>query len=208
MKTISLDLHDFSVLNSRLDLLLKIKEHYPDFKVSCFTVPVHGVYEMGQGRMYREKTLAKIHEHLDWIQIIPHGLTHMEAEFEHCDRWTMKMVLEAIDEAFTKDGLPYTKGFCAPYWLWSQEVVDVLDEAGWWGAIDRNQPDMLRPKRFYVYSHSLDEPYWESDLDVLKLHGHLDGQSPNDLERCLLGLLKLPSDVQWKFVSEMVEGEQ
>lgn len=204
---LSLDLHDFSVLNNRLDLLLELKEHIPELKVSMFTIPLHVAKEMTtEGRLLRESELKKVKDNLDWIQIIPHGLTHMPYEFMKADRWTMKMTLEAIDEAFKKDGLPYEKGFCAPYWLWNQDVVDVLDENGWWGAIDRNQPEMLKTKKYYVYSHSIDEPFWTLGSDTLNLHGHIDLTSPNDIEACLLNLMKVPKG-EWHFVTDFLKSD-
>ena len=203
---VSLDLHDFSVLNNRLDLLLKIKEHFPNFKVSLFTIPYDYQTEKNiEGRTLRSKTLEAIKENLEWMQIIPHGLTHMPREFENCDKETFRLALASIDEAFKKDGLPYEKGFCAPYWLWNQDVVDVLNERGWWGAIDRRQAEMIRPNKFYTYSHSLDDPYWKANVDTIKLHGHIDGTSPNDLDRCFTGIFKLPSDTEWVFVTDFIE---
>lgn len=206
MKTVALSLDDFSVLNNRMDLLLKIKEHYPQFKVSLFTIPLDPKYEMSMQKIYREKQLKLIHENLDWLQIIPHGVTHMPREMENCDYYTFRdVVIPAIDEQFKKDGLPYEKGFKAPYWLWNEKVVRALDEAGWWGATDRNQPEMPRTKRNYTYSHSLEEPFYKSNSDVIKLHGHIDGVSKNDLEFCFLNIFKLPSDVEFKFVTDFVE---
>jgi hypothetical protein len=124
IKHVSLGLHDFSVLNNRLDLLMKIKEHYPDFKVSLFTIPFDVMHEVGTQRMYRKAALAKIRECLDWIQIIPHGLTHMAKEFEKCDyKLFRNKVMPSIKEAFDKDRLPFVKGFCAPYWTWNKDVV-------------------------------------------------------------------------------------
>lgn len=209
MKTVSLDIHDFSVLHNRMDLLLKIKEHYPDFKVSMFTIPFDYPNETGQHRVLRETELKKIRENLDWIQIIPHGLTHMANEFEKCDYYTMRdLVLPSIDEAFKKDLLPYEKGFCAPFWLWNPEVCRALDNAGWWGAIDRNQPNMDRTKKTYTYSHSIEEPFWLSDKETLKLHGHIGRPSANALGDCLLNIMKLDPDVKWVFCTDFIENEE
>lgn len=199
------DLDDFSVIRSRMDILRQIKEHYPSFKLSAFTIPVDYEYEKSQLRLNRDVFLKDIHANLDWIQIIPHGLTHMPREFEKCDRETMLMSLAAIDEALTRDGLPYVKGFKAPFWLWNQDVVDVLDEQGWWGASDRNQPDMLRTKKHYEYTHSIDEPFWNAKTDLLKLHGHMTSPSSNNIEDCLLNIFKLPADATFHFASEFVE---
>ena len=139
MKTISLDLDDFSILNNRMDLLMQLKESYPKLKVSLFTIPYDFAYEtLPEGQILRDKTLAMIKTQLDWIELIPHGLVHFPKEFEKCDYKTMKLkVFPAIEEAFKKDCLPYVKGFKAPYWLWNEEVVRALDEEGWWGAIDK-----------------------------------------------------------------------
>jgi hypothetical protein len=212
MKTIALSFDDFSVLNNRLDLLSTLKEHYPKLKVTMFTIPFD--YESENtltGNIMRADTLKKIQDNLDWIQIVPHGLLHLPREFEKCTYETMKEnILPAIDEQFKKDGLPYEKGFKAPYWLWNEGVVKALDEAGWWGAVDKNQPLMLRTKKFYVYSHSIADPFWTSNLDTLKLHGHITSGNrtgdniDNGIENCFLNLMKLP-DADFKFVSEMIE---
>lgn len=200
-----LDLDDFSVLRSRMDLLLKIKEHYPKFKVSMFAIPYDYEYETSQLRLVRGEALRKIKENLDWIQLIPHGVMHIPEEFARADKEATRMALAAIDEAFGKDGLPYEHGFKAPFWLWNQDVVDVLDEYGWWGAQDRNQPDNLRTKKFYEYTYSIDEPFWESKDEVLKLHGHISLPSSNNLEDCLENIFKLPADVEWGYVTDYLE---
>ena len=206
---VSLDLHDWSVLNNRLDLLLKIKDHYPNFKVSLFTIPFDVAFEGGIQRIYREPALRMIKENLDWMQIIPHGLTHQFREMERCDYNLFRYgVMPSIKEAFEKDGLPYEKGFCAPFWLWNKDVVKALDDEGWWGGVDRNQPDMLKTKKFYTYSHSLEEPFYKSNLDTLKLHGHLDQTSDNDLEECFINILKLPSKTEWHFVTDFLEEKE
>ena len=203
---ISLDLHDFSILNNRLDLLLKFKEHYPQAKISLFTIPYDFMFEKQvDARILRSDTLKHVKKNLNWLQIIPHGLTHMPNEFENCDKTTFDLVIQSIDEVFRKDGIPYEKGFAAPQWLWNQDVVDGLDKIGWWGAVDRNQPDMLRTKKYYVYSHSLDEPFWESSSEIIKIHGHIDGHSKNDLEMCFTNLFRLPSDTEFHFVTDFID---
>jgi hypothetical protein len=202
---VSLDLHDWSVLNNRLDLLIKLKEHYPDFKVSLFTIPYDVNFEKQvEARILRKDTLKQIKKNLDWMEIIPHGLTHMDNEFEKCDYSTFNLSVEAMDEVFKKDGLPYAKGFCAPFWLWNKDVVQALDDLDWWGAIDRDQPEMLKTKKTYTYTHSLDEPFWKSNSQILNLHGHVDGRSKNDLEFNFVQLFKLPSNVEWHFASDFV----
>lgn len=202
MKKVILDLDDFSVLRNRMDLLSTIKEHYPNFKASMFTIPFDYEYEASMLRIERSRGLKWVKDNLDWIQIIPHGLTHIPREFENPDRETVEMAFKAIDDAFTHDELPYVRGFKAPQWLWNQNVVDWLNYNGWWGAVDRNQPDMLKTERVYEYDFSIHEPFWESDKEVLKLHGHMTLPSENNLEDCLLNLFKLPNDVEFEFVTQ------
>lgn len=202
---VSIDLHDFSILNNGLDNLLHIKEHFPDFKISMFTIPFDYPYEKSIQRIFRDMELERIKQNLDWIQIIPHGVMHFDNEFLMCDKFTMKTIIKEYDNLFQKDGLPFEKGFCAPFWLWNKDVIEALDEAGWWGAIDRNQPQMLSTKRFYKYSHSIDEPFWESKDEILKLHGHMTLPSANNLNDCVTNILKLPQDVEWHFVTDFIE---
>lgn len=207
MKTICLDFDDFSVLNNRLDLLLRLKESYPTLKVSMFTIPYDYVYENNvSARIMRDKSLEAVKKNLDWIEIVPHGLTHMPRELEKCDYKTMReYTMPAIDECFAKDSLPYVRGFKPPYWLWNEDIVRALDDEGWWGAVDRFAKNTLRTKKYYMYTHTIDQPFWESNYDVLKLHGHITQESPNNIDRCFPNLFKMPVDAQFVFASDLLE---
>lgn len=207
--TISLDLHDFSILRNRFDLLLTLKEHYPEMKVSLFTIPYDYAYEMAELRVIKDDALNKILVNKDWLEFIPHGITHMPEEFVKADSEVMESYIENIIPEMVKSGLPedrIVKGFCAPQWLWNPEVVSALNKHGWWGAVDRNQPQMARPNKYYVYTHSINEPFWLSKQKLIKLHGHISLPSENNLEENLLKLLKMPQKANWKFASELTEG--
>lgn len=201
---VCLDLHDFSVVNNRLDLLLKLKEHFPSLKVSLFTVPYDHLEDWGPSLLC-EDFLEQIKDHLNWLQFVPHGIYHQhKSEIAVCDELTFKdEILPLIQEGFTRKGLPYVKGFCAPHYYWNDKVVKVLDEAGWWGAIPRDKI-ISTPKRFYKFTHLLNEPFWQSTLPVLKLHGHVYG-TKSDLGKCFDNLLKLPTDTEWHFVTDFIE---
>jgi len=200
---ICLDLHDFSIVNNRLDFLLKLKEQFPKFKVSLFTVPIDrkdcwGLYTI------RHKLLKEVKKHLDWIQIIPHGVHHTYNEMKYIDYKTFKYeTLLKIEEAFVEDGLPYERGFCAPYWRWNEDIVKVLNDEGWWGAVDPRQPNMPTPKKFYRYSYCIDEVF--PIYNGMKLHGHIYG-TKNDLGRCIDNLFGLIThDIEWGFVTDFIE---
>lgn len=198
---VCLDLHDFSVVNNRLLWLLTLKDHFPGFKVSLFTVPIDQESDFGAYTV-RNEFLREIKKNLSWIQIIPHGLLHTRNEFIDTTYEQMKEIMTKIDVEFKSDGLPYEKGFCAPHWRWNEGVVKALDEAGWWGAVDPRQTRMIRPKRYYIYSHTIDSNLSSGDM---KLHGHIYG-TKNDLAHCFDNLMTLPKDTEWHFVTDFIEG--
>jgi hypothetical protein len=201
---VNLGLHDFSILNNHLDTLERLREYYPSLKVSMFTIPNDLRYER-EGEE-RRSALERVKSSLDWIELIPHGLYHNSAETAGWEYGQFKNeIIPTIKSRFDKDGLPFVKGFCAPHWKWSKDVVDALDELGWWGAIDPRQ-NMPRTRRFFAFSHSIETPFYEDDGDY-KLYGHVNGTSANDLDRCFDNLLRIPRDAQWCFASEFVEEE-
>jgi hypothetical protein len=164
--------------------------------------------EVGQlMRIYLDDKLKQLQEMLPYLELVPHGITHLSHEFEKVDKYTMKLALKSIDEIMRTQNLPYVKGFKAPYWLYNQNVVDVLDKEGWWLGVDRNQPKAPRTKKFYEYNYSIDEPFWLSNAPVWKLHAHMLG-SDNDLEKNLLNLFRIPLDAEWHFASEFVEDKK
>lgn len=201
---VALDLHDFNIVTPRLEPLLKLKEYFPKFKVSLFTIPSPRRCDYGPF-LVREETCEEIKNHLDWMQIIPHGLTHESShEMEHYDyKSFMQEVVPKIMDEFRANDLPFVRGFCAPHWRWSEGVVKALDEMGWWGAVLR-EDKMLVTKRFYRYNFLLNEPFWESKEEVLKLHGHTYG-TKNDVVRCMNNLLKLPKDTEFVYITDFIE---
>lgn len=204
---VCLDLHDFSGVNNRLGMLKRLREFFPNFKVSLFTVPLDRKCDWGPW-LVREQSLKEIRKCLDWMQIIPHGLTHeSNVEMLKYGYDNFKgVVMPTIEKAFKDDGLPFVKGFCAPHWRWSDGVVEALDEAGWWGAVLR-EDKMKKTKKFYRYTHLLNEPFWTADLPVLKLHGHIYG-TKNDVGECFQNLLKLPKNVEWVYATELLEEKE
>lgn len=201
---VALDIDDFSVSTPRFEVFDRLKDHFPDFKVSMFMIPCPRRCDYGP-YLIRAQTVEEIRKRLDWIQLIPHGVNHESGyEMNRYDQATFKHdALPHILDAFAETGLPYEKGFKAPHWRWSDGVVDALNELGWWGAVLR-EDKMTRPNRFYRYNYLLNEPFWEARDPVLKLHGHVYG-TKNDVGICLPNLLRLPKDTQFSFVTEHLE---
>jgi len=205
MPKVALDIDDSTIFFFNWDRILRLKDRYPKMKLSCFHIPFDYNAEKSLMRTMRSERLKKLKENLDWIQLIPHGVAHLPQEFMNADKETCELSLKAINEFFTEDGLPYEKGFKAPQWLYKQDLVDVLDEQGWWMGVDRNQPHSPRTKRFYEYNYSIEEPFWKSDKEVWKLHGHMGAPSTNNIEDCFLNLQKIPLDAEWHFVTNFIE---
>lgn len=203
-----LDLDDFSVVNNRLELLLNLKKQIPQFKVSLFTVPIDKEEDWGPYQN-RKEFLKLIKENLDWIQLIPHGFRHDRREMRSMTYDEMKETLIKIEEAFKKDGLPFEKGFKAPHWDWNEDVVRALDDAGWWGAVDPRQPNMLKTKKYYQHKYSLDEICRGNLLvvkdELMKLHGHIYG-SRNDIGKYYRSFLSYNMmNAEYKFVTDYLE---
>ena len=207
-KKVVLEFDDFSILNNRFDLLFKLREHYPNLKVTMFMIPFHAEHEVGPSNIFLQDALDTLKLNLDWIQIIPHGITHTDREFEKADKTSMLLSIKAITDLWELQGIPFVKGFKAPQWLWNQDVVDVLDKKGWFGAVDRNQPDMIKTKKYYMYNFNIDEPFSYSDMELLKLHGHITSTEKNDFDKCFLNLMKLPADAEFHFVTDYLEDKK
>lgn len=206
MKKVIFDIDDGSLFRTRWDLLKKVKEHYPKFKVSLFWIPFDYEIETDASKLIlKESKIKEVQSNLDWVELIPHGLSHIPHEFAKADKRAVELALQSIDVIMREYHLPYKKGFKAPYWLWNEEVVEILNRKGWWGAIDRNNSEMVVPDRYYRYTHSLDEPFWLSSEPVIKLHAHMTPPSINNLEDCILNLFKLPNDTEFDFVSNYIE---
>ena len=202
-----LDLHDWSFVHSRMHVLRKLKNYFPDFKVSLFTVPIDEKQDWGAYTIIGNRIkFFNEGDYAEWIQIVPHGLYHTRLEMHKSSYEMFKnSQLPAIEGAFEASKISYEKGFCAPHWRWSEGVVKVLDEEGWWGAIDRDMV-MPCPKKFYQYNFLLNEPFWRAEGD-LKLHGHVYG-TRNDVGLCFENLLKLPRDTKWGFVTDFLEDKK
>jgi predicted deacetylase len=205
MKQISLDFDDFSLQNNNLFYIYKLREQYPNFKVSMFYIPADLQYYQNLMEEERLQVLEQVRTAIKegWLELIPHGLMHVKQEFLKMSAKDMELILKAYEEHFKELDLPYVKGFKAPFWQISKEAIKVLNKRGWFLAIDRNQPDCLKAKKNYVYNWSIDEPFKE--LKQVKAHGHISGPSRNNIAESMINLSQIPQDYQWKFISEVMK---
>lgn len=149
MKAI-LDLDDFypEKKNNAMDWLIELKDCYPNFVVTLFTI---------YGRWHNIKLLHELNR-FDWIEIAAHGYYHYSND--EVMKWDKKRWFDVINE-FEKTGL-FTKVFKAPNWMMSKLGYFVLKELDWAVAVRENQiKDLPEGIRYYCFE---DQPE--------KIHGH------------------------------------
>jgi len=201
-QTFIFDFDDFSSTRPGMEYLKKMKEHYPNFKCTLFTVPFSSMYVtngVDVDKLYEWAEIVK--EESDWLEIAVHGFVHTKGE---CllPKDKARTLIKASENLFKKIKLPFVKIFKAPYWQMSKEFEEVLLEEGYVKAIDRNNPLVYTPIKTYTWTWSMEEPI--PTYHTVKAHGHV-WETPNGINNVLPNLLKIPTDVDFKFISEYLE---
>lgn len=152
------DLDDFSPKNHRADLLYRLKEINPDFRVTLFAIPA-------EGQLYMPR---------DWVEQVPHGFWHGDPATDggECRDWPYERAvsfIEDIEAAQTID--VWERGFKAPGWQISDGCYQAFLEAGWWVA-DQHLEDHRRPGGLRTY-------FYEDGPD--RWHGHIQNVCGNGL---------------------------
>ena len=198
-KTYVLDFDDLGSTRKGYGFLLKLKEHYPNFKCTCFTVPFSFGYFIKDVPIKRLKDWGKMIAEQDWLEIAVHGFAHLKGEWLLTDKKQIEIQIKAAENVFKKIGVDFVKVFKAPFWEYSKEVEEVLRDRGYVLAIDRNNPIVRTDIENYVFNWSIEEPMPKYHL--LRGHGHMFG-TPNGLDKCYTKLLKMPQDAKFMFISE------
>lgn len=227
-KTVVLSLDDYCLSKLPFDNLLPLKEHYPNLKVTLFTIP----YDNGlERRVTIDKLIewAELTKSFDWIEIAVHGFAHIQEEF-NVDKNEAEALIQGAENMFssftvTKPrkwiwfgpdwlkkrkerielNIPHSKIFKAPRWQCSKEAYEVLRDHGYTVAVDRNQPvPDTKDLKKYIYNWSIEEPIPDA-YKVIKGHGHIAAGMANDLDRCYGNLLNLPTDARFLFLSEYLK---
>lgn len=175
------DVDDFCDRNNCLEELATLKEHYPNFKCTLFTIPAQTSLEL----------LKKAHK-TGYIELCPHGIMHMPNE----ELKTLKP--DFLVETYNKlDTRYYTKGFRPPGWWIQPEHCRALSDKGYWIAIHEKDEGRLRAsctKGYYVCGQRY--PY---------SHHHTHNVCNNWIKQDLLQLLiNWPKDQKFAYVSEAV----
>ncbi len=207
-KTYSIDIHDFGLLLPGLDDLLRIKQHYDNFKITCFTIPLPKEFFAPENQKHFNKEKyekwAKIINSYDWIEIAMHGFSHTYNEF-NCKYQQAELSLKAAENLWDEVGLKYKKLFCAPYWQYSYDALHALKDRGYTVALDRNYPiGIPEGTKTYIYNWDISEPL-SKEINEITGHGHAyhtDG-SKNAIGDCYNNIINsIPAGANFKFVSE------
>ena len=118
-QTFVMDFDDFTI-HRNMDLLLKIKEHYPGFRVTAFTIPYAQGLAVDERFEEKYKEWAKLIEGYDWIEVAVHGLAHTFGECNIADLDEVNKFMRASEMLLKRIGIKYSKIFKAPYWIMSE----------------------------------------------------------------------------------------
>lgn len=194
---IALEYDDFSPRNTRFDLLEKLREHYPTFKVTMFTVPWE--VRFGTQTPITEPDYAPfvnaVKASKDWLEVALHGLTHAPMEFAELshDGATKRLVIG--QKMFENRGIDLVKIFKAPFWALSKEAKQAAEDQGFKVVEDH----------YYNWNLADDFPQELADKGVIIIaHGHVQDVVGNGMEETFAKLMKLPPDTEWLKLSEVI----
>ncbi|RLB83745.1 MAG: hypothetical protein DRH17_00905 [Deltaproteobacteria bacterium] len=202
-KNFVIDYDDFTI-GSAFKNLLRIKEHYPAFKVTAFTIPMNISVLKNELPFERLKEWAKIVSRHDWIEIAVHGYAHIPKECM-VDRENAEKLISDSEKVLTDLGFNWVKVFKAPHWLSSKEMYECLRDRGYIVAVDRNQPKpWIEGLKIYIYNWSLDETALPRG-EWIKGHGHFYG-TPNDIQLTMPNFFaNVPSTSKFYTITEYEE---
>lgn len=183
---VTFDVDDFCDRWNCLPALDRLKEQYPNFRCTLFTIP---------NRTSRALVMRAVER--NWVEVACHGITHEpNEELKRLDPYQLRSALRQL-------GVNYVSGFRPPGWYITAEHIKVLNELGMWVALHKRDERTLGKLCDHGYYVCGDRPYW---------HGHTSGEGQrahsvckNGIDECLPELLtKWPVNQQFSFVSESV----
>lgn len=209
-KTFTLDVHDFSPSLPGLDDILTLKELYPNFKITCFTIPSpNEIYcervasgLAGDVEYIKKWWMMVASEECDWIELGVHGYSHIKNEMDTSYNNAIKILAKAED-MFETVGLDYKKIFVAPYFKYSYEAIEALNDRGYVVVFRKKPKKLPEGLKYYVPNWFYNRPIPETD-EILG-HGHLNSVGVRDsLKQCHNNILKsIPVDAKFNFISEL-----
>lgn len=161
-KPVVIDFDDLCDGNDRLDVLLRLKERDPGFKVTLFAIPMRCSDEL----------INKYEAQKDWIALGIHGWRHSRHE---CLAWTSEETEDKVKLA--QEIYDFAPIFKAPNWETCDELYAGLLKSDVAIADHIRNIDILpHDNKSYVYNVSLrEDPY-------VRLHGHIQPYHGTGLE--------------------------
>ncbi len=171
------------------EVLLKLKEEYPQLRVTMFTIPL----QCSKG------WLTHIKENYPWIELAVHGTDHRL-------RVPPSRRISQVPEQFYEG---FTKWYKAPRWELSPEDFNKLREMGY--KIATNKTNKFVGDYKYDSGKELIKDIYYLMLDgIYSWHGHVQSQyyanrvNPNGLPDVIDKFRKsIPKDAEFVWVSEI-----
>lgn len=201
-----LNFDDFSPVNNNLFFLRKLKENYPNLKVSLFTIPESGQSGNIESFLAHPDLCDELRE-MDWLQFYPHGWTHPDRksgrppEFSSMTYVDTKNYIREIDNFFNEIKLPYQKVFKAPQMNMTEAAKDCFRDEGWTIMIDGEGSWFPTDIKTVYHNWNIN-----GDFPILRKkvisYGHIQDIG-NGLVECWDKLLQMPTNAEFKFISQL-----
>lgn len=197
-KIIALEADDFNPKNHRFDILEKLRDRFPNFKITMFTVAWDIRYntELGGLPVSKEefKSWVNIVKHAiddGWLEVAVHGLTHAPHEFLELEPKLAVAKVKFAQKMLEDAKIPYVKLFKAPFWELREDSKLAIKKEG------------FRVVEDGYYNWNIKDEF-PVELDMVIGHGHVQDTMGNGLSESLIRLVQIPDDYEWKFISEVV----
>lgn len=200
---VAIEYDDWSGVNSNFGILEKFKEHYPDFKVTMFTVP----WEIRFGGSFensapitqaRFKPFVDAINECDWIDVALHGLTHAPLEFSDLSYEAARKRIIVGMKMFKNVGIKnFVKIFKAPQWQISDEARTAARDLGF----------MVVEDQYYNWNLANDEPN-KGAMEPYIMHGHVQDVCENGMAETMHRILKLPIDTEFLTLAEVLRADR
>lgn len=157
-RKIIVDFDDFYESSGGLEELHRLKDYYPGFMVTLFTIPLK----------CSDKFLEEMQK-IDWIQLAIHGTNHVNQEFGDKDYEYCHKIMDIYKSGF------FVRGFKAPHWSASYATMDWLKDNDFWIAIEHPYRENRRrmPDNIAYYSY-MSNSKLDEFVEYERFHAHID----------------------------------
>ena len=209
-QTIYFNLDDFSPINNNLFFLRKLRQNYPNLKVSLFTIPATIQTGKIESLLKHLDFCKELRKELDWLEFLPHGWHHPDhtqapPEFKEMSYYDTEKYIKMVDELFKEIDLPYKKIFKPPQYVISKAAVECFKHHNWVLAVDAEDEFWPDDMKIITWNWNINTTFypWQLRKEVIT-YAHTQDIG-NGLVECWENLLSMPTDANFKFLSEAVD---